>query len=319
MKAGHDEEEECLFFVALSRARDRLFLYASSIQSGDRKRSQSKFIPVIQPLLDRHPNPPQRNRPPSSAADIHITWEEKPVWTDRQISLFERCPRRFLYTHVLRLGGRRTETPFLKMHNVVGDLLDWLKTAYETTNPSDSEVSARFEEAWLSKGAVGHGYEEDYRRIGRRLVDCLIKARSNGVLTPATSISLGWTDCEVLVNPDSVTKSRGGQMVVRRVKTGKPRSDAFDAIEYTILHLAAVQAYGGLAQVEVTFLTSETTEPMSISARKLQTRRQKLENIVQSVRSGDFPPKKEARSCPRCPSFFICGDLPGGALTVKNS
>ena len=105
--------------------------------------------------------------------------------------------------------------------------------------------------------------------------------------------------------------------MVRRVKTGKPRSNAFDDIEYTILHLAAVQTYGGQAQVEVTYLTSETTEPMSISAKKLETRRQKVQDIVRSVRSGDFPPKIEARTCPRCPSFFICGDLPDGPVTLK--
>ena len=105
--------------------------------------------------------------------------------------------------------------------------------------------------------------------------------------------------------------------MVGRVKTGKPRSNAFDDIEYTILHLAAVQAYGGQAQVEVTFLTSEATVPMSISAKKLETRRQKVQSIVQSVRSGNFLPKAEPRACPRCPSFFICGDLPEGAITVK--
>jgi len=38
VKAGHEEEEECLFFVALSRARDRLVLYASSVQSDGKAR-----------------------------------------------------------------------------------------------------------------------------------------------------------------------------------------------------------------------------------------------------------------------------------------
>lgn len=318
VKAGHEEEEECLFFVALSRARNRLFLYASSVQSDGKKRNQSRFIPAIQNLLDHLPSSPQRSRPPASTSKIHIIWEEKPVWTDSQINLFERCPRRFLYTHVFKLGGRRAETAFMKMHNVVSDLFNWLKTTHETTNPSDSEVSARFEEIWQAKGAVKHGYADDYRRIGRRLVDYLLKTRSNGVLTSTTSILLGWEEGDILVKPDSVAKSQGGQMVVRRVKTGKPRSDAFDAIEYTILHLAAIQTYGESAQVEVTFLTSETTEPMAISARKLETRRQKLQKIVQSVRLGDFPLKEEARVCPRCPSFFICGDLPSGTYTEKN-
>jgi len=317
VKVGHDEEEECLFFVALSRARDRLFLYASSVQADGKVRNPSKFIPAIDHLLVRPTNPSQRSGVVRPANAIEITWEKKPVWTDSQINLFERCPRRFLYTHVLRLGGRRTETAFMKMHNVVSDVFEWLKTVHETTTPSNAELDTRFEEAWQGRGAVDHGYADDYRRIGRRLVDYLIETRSNGVRSPVAPLSLVWAEGDIIVKPDSVVRGDRGQVVVRRVKTGKPRSNAFDDIEYTILHLAAVQAYGGSAQVEVTFLTSETTVPMSISAKKFETRRQKIQSIVQSVRSGDFPPKAEPRACPRCSSFFICGGLPNGVVTVK--
>lgn len=317
VKAGHDEEEECLFFVALSRARDRLFLYASSVQSDGKARNPSKFIPAIDHLLVRPASPSLRSGVARHGTAIEVAWEDKPVWTESQVNLFERCPRRFLYTHVLRLSGRRTETAFMKMHNVVSDVFEWLKSVHETTTPSQAELDARFDEVWLAKGAVDHGYADDYRRIGRRLVDYVIETRNNGIRSPVAPISLGWAEGDIFVRPDSVARGDRGQVVVGRVKSGKPQSNAFDDIEYTILHLAAVQAYGSQAQVEVTFLTSETTVPMSISAKKLETRRQKIQGIVQSVRPGQFPPKAEGRTCPRCPNFFICGDLPDGAVTVK--
>lgn len=317
-KAGHDEEEECLFFVALSRARDRLFLYASSVQSDGKKRNPSKFMPAIEHLLARPAQPPLSDAPPCPGSSIRIDWEEKPVWTDSQINLFERCPRRFLYTHVLKLGGRRTETAFMKMHNVVSDVFDWLKTTHATTRPSETELFTRFDEAWQAKGATDHGYAEDYRRIGRRLVDVLVESRSSGVRAAVTPISLGWAEGEIVVVPDSVSHGDQGHVRVGRVKTGKPRSNAFDDIEYTILHLAAVQTYGMQAQVEVTYLTSETTEPMTLTARKLETRRNKLQDIVRGARLGEFEAKAEARSCPRCPHFFVCGELPAGALSIGN-
>ena len=319
VKAGHDEEEECLFFVALSRARDRLFLYASSVQSDGRARNPSKFMTSIQHHLIQLQRPPQRSAEMQPRPALQIAWEQKPIWTDSQVNLFERCPRRFLYTHVMKLGGRRTETAFMKMHNVVGDVFDWLKTTHALTIPSEAELSARFDQAWQAKGAVEHGYAEDYRRIARRLVDYVIETRSHGVPAAAPPISLGWAEGEILVRPDSVARGDKGQIVVRRVKTGKPRSNAFDDIEYTLLHLATTQAYGGSAQVEVTYLTSETTQPMEITERKLKTRSEKVQEIVRRVHTGDFPMKEEARTCPRCPSFFICGDLPVGAITIKKS
>lgn len=201
----------------------------------------------------------------------------------------------------------------MKMHNVVSDVFEWLKREHETTSPTVDELAARFEEAWRSKGATEHGYAEDYRRIGKRLVDFLIESRGRGVAAPAPPISLGWAEAEILVSPDGVAHGAGGRVTVRRVKTGKQRSNAFDDIEYTVLQLAAVQAYGPHAQVEVTYLTSETIQPMEISSRKLESRREKLQAFLQAMQAGQFPAKPEARSCPRCPSFFICGDLPGGA------
>jgi superfamily I DNA/RNA helicase/Zn-dependent peptidase ImmA (M78 family) len=313
VKAGHDEEEECLFFVALSRARDRLQLYAYARQADGRARSPSKFIAPIDRLLVRPVPVRLQAGSTSTGVPLAITWQGRPQWTDIQVNLFERCPRRFLYTHVLRLGGRRTETAFMKMHNVVSDVFEWLKREHETTSPTVNELAARFEDAWRSKGATEHGYAEDYRRIGKRLVDFLIESRSRGTAAPAPPISLGWAEGEILVSPDGVAHGAGGRVTVRRVKTGKQRSNAFDDIEYTVLQLAAVQAYGPHAQVEVTYLTSETIQPMEISPRKLESRREKLQAFLQAMQAGQFPAKPEARSCPRCPSFFLCGDLPGGA------
>lgn len=165
VQTGHDEEEECLFFVALSRARDRLQLYAYARQADGRARSPSKFIAPIERFLVRPAPVPLRAGLTSTGVPLAITWQGRPQWTDIQVNLFERCPRRFLYTHVLRLlGGRRTETAFMKMHNVVSDVFEWLKREHETTSPTVDELATRFEEAWRSKGATEHGYAEDYRR-----------------------------------------------------------------------------------------------------------------------------------------------------------
>lgn len=313
VKAGHDEEEECMFFVALSRARDRLKLYAYARQADGRARSPSRFVAPIDRLLVRPVSVQLRAPLTSTDVPLSITWQGRPQWTDIQVNLFERCPRRFLYTHVLRLGGRRTETAFMKMHNVVSDVFEWLKREHETTSPTVEELAARFEEAWRSKGATEHGYAEDYRRIGKRLVDFLVESHSCGVAAPAPPISLGWAEGEILVSPDGVSHGASGRVTVRRVKTGKQRSNAFDDIEYTVLQLAAIQAYGPHAQVEVTYLTSETSQPMEISSRKLESRREKLQAFLQAMKAGQFPAKPEARSCPRCPSYFLCGDLPVGA------
>lgn len=317
VRAGHDEEEECIFFVALSRARDRLLLYASSVRAGGGVRNLSKFIAPIRHSLAQPKFLPQAASAGHTVPGLTMQWEQRPSWTDHQLSLFERCPRRFLYTHVMRLGGRRAETAFMKMHNVVADVNDWLKNAHALTIPEEAELNNRFDEAWHAKGPVDHGYADDYRRIARKMVSVVTQQRSRGAPIPVAPVSLAGGAGEIVVVPDAAVRDATGQIVVQRIKTGKPRSNGFDDIEYAALQLAVVQAHGGAAQVEITYLTSETTQRMEITPRKLQTRRERLLEIVRLVHAGHFPPQEDARACPRCPSFFICGALPAGALAVK--
>lgn len=318
VKAGHEEEEECLFFVALSRARDRLLLYAYSVQPDGRTRSQSNFIPRIAHLLSRSSRPPLLEGNLSSLKNIEVAWDKKPRWNDDQINLFERCPRRFFYTHVLRVRGRRTQTPFLKMHNVVLDVVEWLKSNHALSNPAEEELNAKFAEAWKAKGAVDHGYAEDYLRIGRRQVAFLMELRRGNTLAEVKPITLAWPECEIVVTPDSVARAASGQLLVRRIKTGKQRSNEFDDIEFTIFHLAVTQAYGTQALVEVVYLTSELKAAMTLTERKLTTRTQKAQEIVRQIQGGEFPLDEDPRTCPRCPSFFVCGSVPAGSLRIKS-
>lgn len=303
---------------SLSRARDRLLLYGYRLQTDGRTRNQSRFIPPLADLLASSAQPPLLAGVPRPRRVVSVEWEQKPSWNDGQINLFERCPRRFFYTHVLRARGRKTDTPFLKMHNAVLDVMDWLKAEHAMTHPSKAEVEAKFNEAWQSKGAVDHGYAADYLRIGRRLVDFLLGMRQGSTLAEIKPITLAWPECEIIVTPDSVLKATSGQLLVRRIKTGKQRSNEFDDIEFTIFHLAVTQAYGSQAVVEVVYLTSETKTPMTITARKVATRSEKMQKIVRQIQAGDFPLQEDARVCPRCPSFFVCGSLPSGSLRKKS-
>ncbi|MEZ5635551.1 MAG: hypothetical protein R3E92_00255 [Burkholderiaceae bacterium] len=211
---------------------------------------------------------------------------------------------------MLRLGGRRTETAFMKMHNVVSDVSEWLKREHETTSPTVDELAARFEEAWRSKARQSMDMRKTTadRQAARRLP---IESRSRGAAAPAPPISLGWAEGEILVSPDGVAHGAGGRVTVRRVKTGKQRSNAFDDIEYTVLNSLPSRPTGRMRRSSD--LPDQRNHPANGNlVAQAGIRREKLQTFLQAMQAGQFPAKPEARS-PRCPSFFLCGDLPGGA------
>jgi PD-(D/E)XK nuclease superfamily len=69
-----------------------------------------------------------------------------------QIGLYESCPRRFFYTHVLQLGGRRDQTAFMQMHEAVRTVTQALIAEGAAT---DDDIKKQIWEA------------NDYPRTGR--------------------------------------------------------------------------------------------------------------------------------------------------------
>ncbi|PZP08153.1 MAG: DNA helicase UvrD, partial [Sphingomonas hengshuiensis] len=97
----HDLEQECLFYVAASRARDRLLLYSATrtAQSGTgapRRRDPSPFIARLRisamrpatPRTDRTSDPEDQPLPIRIGPPIRIT--------TAQLHLYSRCRRRYL-------------------------------------------------------------------------------------------------------------------------------------------------------------------------------------------------------------------------------
>ncbi|MFS9420043.1 MULTISPECIES: UvrD-helicase domain-containing protein [Citrobacter] len=308
-KAGHDEEEECKFFVATSRAKDNLVLYASSIQPNGNKRNRSIFIDRIASSLITRKKPP-RIQLRLSESEVLTPAKGALSLTDRQISLYERCPRRFLYTHMLSLAGKRSESGFLKMHTAIYEILDWLKHNHSDSSPDMKELEARFRESWLKSGPVDHSYADDYLRIGQRLVQYLIETRQGLKLVKPEVLQLSYPEGTIIVLPDEVTLNKDGTHCVRRIKTGKKGSDEFDRIEYTLLLEAAGRHYGKDFRVQAVHLAGETQEIVTVSTRKQKARLDKAQTAITSISRGFFPANPESRVCPRCPNFFVCGKIP---------
>ena len=316
IKAGHEEEEECKFFVATSRAQNELLLYASSVQNDGKNRSRSKYIDRIVSVIQQQNNPARLSLQPVEP-EIFSLDEEALLISEKQLSLYDRCPRRFLYTHALALAGKRTESAFMQMHSAVYDVLDWLGQQHSESTPSAGELEAQFTQSWLNRGPVDHGYAEDYRRIGERLVQYLIETRQGRQLVKPEVLQVSFPEGEISVLPDEMTLDRDGKYSIRRIKSGKKGSDEFDRIEYTLLLEAAERQFGHGTRVEAVHLAGETQEQVTVTDRKKIARLSKTQSAMGAIAQGHFPAKPENRTCPRCPSFFICGKVPAGKIGIK--
>jgi hypothetical protein len=232
-----------------------------------------------------------------------------------QINLYENCPRRFFYTHILEIGGRRTTTAFMQMHEAVRTIINGVIDGAGPVG-SEDELKLRVADAFSKHGLADHGYVNDYKTFALGMVRYFARTREGQTPENPKGLSVAFGNEQIVVRPDDVLLRRDGRRTLRSIRTGHQGSADSEDVAAAAFMLAAQQAFPG-AIVELVYLSDEKAEPLVMSPRKLETRRQKLDNFFKEIRLGKFPTNPSPRVCPRCPAFFLCGPTPNGVLQKK--
>jgi superfamily I DNA/RNA helicase len=314
-RAGQAEEQECLFYVAQSRARDRLILYAPTEKSNGHNRPLSPFLDRLGTNLTRRSVVPARPLPMAAEAQgIELIVDGRLQFGAAQIALYESCPRRFFYTHVLQVGGRRTATAFMQLHEAVRVVVEGVITSDSPITERDLKDST--DAALAGHGLGNHGYRAEFRDLALAMLRFLLANRADAVTEAPVALSLNFGGEEIIVRPDEVLVRPDGVRTVRRIRTGHRRSAESKDVGAAALMLAVQQAFPG-AVAELVHLSDGETHALALSDRELKGRKDKLAKFLGDIRAGRFPAEVSSRTCPNCPAFFICGQTPDGPLQKK--
>jgi superfamily I DNA/RNA helicase len=311
-RAGQAEEQECLFYVGQSRARDRLMLYAPTEKSNGHNRPLSPFLNRLGGYLARRSLVPARTLPVApEARDIDLVVDGQLRFGAPQIALYESCPRRFFYTHVLQVGGRRTATAFMQLHEAVRSVVEAVIASDQPL--SEQALQDLTDVALAAEGLAEHGYRADFRDLALTMLSFFRDNRAGAVPEPPVALSLHFGREEILIRPDEVLVLPDGRRSVRRIRTGHMRSADAKDVGAAALMLAVEQAFPG-AVAELVYLSDGDIHSLSLSDRELKGRKDKLATFLGDIRAGRFPAEISFRTCPNCPAFFICGQTPDGPL-----
>ncbi|MGY4501231.1 superfamily I DNA/RNA helicase [Bradyrhizobium sp. GM24.11] len=314
-RAGQAEEQECLFYVAQSRARDRLILYAPTEKSNGHNRPLSPFLDRLGATLTRRSLVPARQLPAAAEAlGVDLIVEGQLRFGAPQIALYESCPRRFFYTHVLQVGGRRTATAFMHLHEAVRSVVG---TVIASDTPvSEQALQDHTDAALAGEGLADHGYRAEFRHLTLVMLRFFLANRANAVAEAPVALSLNFGEGEIIVRPDEVLVRPDGIRSVRRIRTGHMRSAESKDVGAAALMLAVKQAFP-VAVAELVHLSDGEAHALALSDRELKGRKDKLGKFLGDIRAGRFPAEVSSRTCPNCPAFFICGQTPDGPLQKK--
>lgn len=313
LEQSQTEERECLFYVALSRAKDRLVLYACTKDKANRNRKLSEnFLIRLGSELTRNTVTPSRALPQIPGDEPVVLDLKDPLQlSDHQMDLFERCPRRFLYTHVLQTGGRRIATPFLQMHDAVRNLYKKMVAAKITS--SGEQLVAEVEKALRDEGLSEHGYFLHYREFAVSMIQFFSESRAGFTPGEPKALRVTFGDEEIIVTPDDVLVANDGTVRVRRIMTGHSRSGDGESTGAAAFLAAAARAFPR-ATAELVYLADRQTQAITLTAKKMDNRRADIQGNLRAIRGGQFPAKASSFTCPNCPALFVCGPVPTGRL-----
>lgn len=316
----HKDEEICLFFVAVSRARDVLYLSRATRYYG-KGSNPSEFFSLLSSAIA-----PLKTQSGTIAGaiteeiivvgdqqeDDFLTVSSRDFEVD-QLDLYLRCPRRYYYDSVLGFSRKTKASPFLRFHSCVYQVLDWIAEIYlQTGNVDVSAALEKLETLWPTAALEGHPFDAVYRKTAENMVVAAVQMYSGSRnIKKVERIPIKLKNGTILFFPDQLEVTEDGRHIFRRIRTGKFRKDEAEQGVYGLYHAAARQIAGDIFDIEVVSLTSEATLQIQLTDQKVVMRLDEYDQAIKQILAGEFPPTpKDARHCPRCPNYFICPTIP---------
>ena len=299
----HHAEEECLFFVALSRARDHLSLTRAE-RYGKQNSKPSRYLdklrlsaPRTAPQV-REPSPIARLAAP--APQTH--------YEERALAAYMICPAKYAYQHRDNLVGKYDDAAYPRFHRCVFRTIGWLETEREQGRlPDRAAALGQLEREWLLHGPVGNGFEPYLRGIAEQMIANmadLISSEQGRYDREEWSVPLGGR--HITITPDRVFIDVGGTIHVQRIRTGRQtKSEPTKEIYGLLRHGARLRYPGKTVAVESFYPATGTIAPTdpTVDAKSLAAYTAAMDDIER----GDFHAIPQARTCPTCPHYFICG------------
>jgi superfamily I DNA/RNA helicase/Zn-dependent peptidase ImmA (M78 family) len=306
----HEEEEECLFYVALSRARDHLSLSRAERYSDKSRSKASEALKKIAASLPRSPDGPPtwtQTLPVANSsrarADLRV---EARAHDGRDLEVFLRCPQSYLYQIVLGLSGGREDNGYVRFHRALYRVLNWMGAQGNEIDATAALIE--FESAWREIGPHGHPLEALYRAAADRILG-QARGRSRAGIQFGDAMTLAVDGHTISIPVDEVERS-GSAVVFRRLRTGRPPSRPDQRHLHALMLQAGRQTMGQGGRFELQYLTTNETvrvELDGVMAARLADIRAALQDLA-AGRFLDLPKSRE--DCPLCPHYFVCPALP---------
>jgi DNA helicase II / ATP-dependent DNA helicase PcrA len=326
----YGQEERRLFYVAMTRARDSLHIYAK--QGIGKDKTPAGYVrellqePSLRPWLVSRPA-----RPSQATIDIFAAastaypapsrtaeWLDLPATpglharlSASAVDTYERCPLQFKLERDWRMPR---DIPAAMqygatMHRVLHTYYDSVRAGRPS---SEDELIDLLRQDLASAGMQDRYQHELYEKQGTEQLRDFLAASRTAVAPEVLHTEEGFEtrvgEIAVVGRIDRIDRAADGSVVVLDYKTGKARTqeDADESLQLSIYALAAQEKWGYRVGSLVFYnLEGNVAVATRRSLLQLEEARERIQSAAQGIAAGDFRAKVDFH-CSFCPYRSIC-------------
>ena len=321
----HEQEERRLFYVAMTRAKERLYLTSAEDMGGKRKWKVSQFVlealdlpkDAARPFRAHAIEELKRLAPPPQPTGLGLTPipdDEPLAISHRQVDDYQTCPLKYQYVHILRI-------PLRQHHSVVyGNALHkavefYLRRRAVGNYTTLQDFLRALDEAWRNEGFLTREHEEQRKRAGIAALTRFYHEEEASGQKPTEverefGVSVGLN--RVRGRFDRVDETADGLVIVDYKSsdvTDQKKADqrARESLQLKIYALAQHELTGRLpARVELRFLESGLTGRHRPTEEDLREARAAIDEAARGIRQRQFEATPGYQVCRYCPYNQIC-------------
>lgn len=340
----HVAEERRLFYVAMTRAKEGLFLMSADDYGGARARKPSRFLLELDITAQKPSRRADLGLQPQSEKTLfedHLNNPEKLLAREEhaplpdemsfsQIAAFSSCPLQYKYAHLLRIPtfGRHQFSFGQTMHGTLQKFLERVQDLQEHVQHSlfDAQATQQspklppftllldlYNESFIDEWYPSPEVKEEYRAKGRESLKMIYDEMLINPPTPwklEAGFHLKIDDVVLKGRIDRIDTVEGGVEIID-YKTGSPKEklEWEDKRQLIIYALAAEQCFNpplNVVRLTYSYLEDGSTISFTPTEKEKEKMRAYIVETVGEMRTSDFAPDPNERTCKYCDFKDIC-------------